>query len=111
MRAKGHPIAELLIGRSILMRAVKHLNYKRQIDLKCSLIESDPYGDDHIGVWKKWNKENGYDDGGDDYFNMTECPLCSAQFAAFKARKLLKGRVGRINGILTRIGNNLREKE
>lgn len=104
-------VAELLIGRSILLRAVKHLDYTRQIDLRCSLILADPYADDHIGVWKKYNKENGFDEGGDDYFYMMECPLCSAQFAAFRARKLMKGRVGRINGSLTRIGNGLREKE
>lgn len=111
MRINGH-IDDLLIGRAMLVRAMNHLkDFTRTMDLNCSLLKDDPYGDDHIGIWKKWNKENGYDEGGDDYFYMMECPLCSAQFAAFRARKLLKGRAGRINGILTRMGNNLREKE
>lgn len=104
---KDNLLQELLIGRSMLMRAMSHLTYERLIGLTCSL-EEEPK--DHIGLWKEAGKEYGFDECDDEHFEVLECPRCSAQYAAFKARKLIMGRVGRINGILTRMGNNLREK-
>lgn len=103
----------LIAGRSMLMRAAGHLSYERNQNLKCALFmeHGDYFGLDHIGKWKAAGKENGFGECDDEYFEMIECPLCSAQYAAFKARKLIMGRVGRINGILTRMGNGMRVKE
>ncbi len=106
---RGELIANLMVGRSILLRAVGHLNsYESYKDLPC---ERDDMEVDHIGGWKRCGKEYGFQDADEEYENMVECPRCSAQYAAYQARKILKNRVGRINGILTRLGNNMREKE
>jgi hypothetical protein len=61
-------------------------------------------------MWKKAGKEYGYGSCDDEEFEMNECPLCSAQYAAYRAKRLLKNRLGRINGILTRMGNKIRER-
>lgn len=112
MRTKGHLIYDLLIGRSMLMRAAKHLkDYARTMDLKCSLGVIYGEDKDHVGKWKAAGKEYGFDNCEDEKFEMIECPLCSACYATFGAKKIMAGRVGRINGILTRMGNGLREKQ
>jgi hypothetical protein len=70
------------------------------------------YGEDedHIGKWKKAGKECGFSEVEDEHFEMIECPRCSAEYASYQARKLIKNRVARINGILTRLGNSIRER-
>lgn len=102
-------ISNLLMGRSILLHAINHLNdYDRVRGLGC---ERDDLETDHIGGWKACGKEYGFQDADEEYEKMVECPLCGSQYAAYQARKILKNRVGRINGILTSLGNKLREKE
>lgn len=101
-------ILDLLAGRSMLMRAKGHLkDHERWIGLTCSLENAEK---DHIGLWKQAGKEYGFGNCDDEEFEMKECPRCSAQYAAFKAKRVLGSRVGRINGILTRMGNHLRRK-
>jgi len=104
-------ISNLLIGRSTLLHVIKHLReYARIKDLTCSLGPIYGEDDDHIGKWKKAGKEYGFGEVEDEHFEMIECPRCSAEYAAYQARKILKNRVARINGILTRLGNSIREE-
>jgi hypothetical protein len=111
IQKKSSLIVHLLVGRSILLRAVNHLNnYNRIKDLQCTMDDQDGHGLDHIGKWKAAGKEYGYGHCDNEEFEMNECPLCSAQYAAYKSKKLLKNRIGRINGILTRMGNKIRER-
>jgi len=106
---RGDLIHDLLVGRSILLRAAKHLNdFNRWVNLPC---DADDLEKDHIGQWFAFGKAYGYDEGEDVYFNMVTCPRCSAQYSNFKAKKMLVGQAGRITGILTRMGNHLRDKE
>jgi hypothetical protein len=96
----------------MLLRAIDHLNeYERTKALKCSLLEENNVGNDHIGNWKAAGKEYGFGECDDEEAEMNDCPLCGAQYAAYKAKKILKNRVGRINGILTRMGKHLRSKQ
>lgn len=108
MKKREDLIPELLMGRSMLMRAIGHIkSYSRIDNLECDLIDSKI---DHIGVWKAAGKEHGFGNCDDEKFEMMECPRCSAQYGALKAKKVMAGRCGRINGILTRMGNSLRAK-
>ena len=116
---RGDLIHDLLVGRSALLRAAEHVkDFWHIIDLHCTL--EDDHGflpvvckeqQDHIGKWKAAGKEYGFGECEDERFEMLECPLCSAMYAGGEARKLIKARVGRINGILTRMGTHLRERE
>lgn len=109
-------IANLLVGRSALLRAAEHVkDYWHIADLHCTL--EDDYGhlpivgkdtQDHIGKYKATGKEYGFDMCDDEFIEITECPLCSTVWAAYHARKIIKARIGRINGILTRMGNKMR---
>ena len=99
---------DLLRGRAMLMRAVKRLREEETFRLPCTLHDAKL---DHIGEWKAAIKEYGADQGGDEYFEVMECPRCSAQYGAFKAKKLMLGLAGRISGNLTRIGNILRRED
>ena len=102
-------IKNLLVGRSILLRSIKSAkNWQRYIGLSCSLENQQ---DDHIGLWKQAIKTSGADLCEDEKFEVLECSRCSAVYAGFKARKIMKGKLGIISGILTRTGNRLREKE
>ena len=105
-------ISNLLIGRSMLLRAIEHAkNWQRYMDLTCSL---EGETDDHIGLWKKAIKEHQsiYDGLCDEeMFEVLECPKCSNIYAGYKARRIMKAKLGTINGILTRMGNNMRGKE
>jgi hypothetical protein len=104
-------ITNLLVGRSTLLHAIKHLHaYTRIMDLTCTIGLIYGEDEDHIGKWKAAGKEYGYGHCDNEEFEMNECPLCSAQYAAYKSKKLLKNRIGRINGILTRMGNKIRER-
>lgn len=111
IQKKSQAIVNLMVGRSILLRAVNHLNdYNRVKDLSCTIDDKDAHGLDHIGKWKVAGKEYGYGHCDDEESEMNECPLCSVQYAAYKSKRLLKNRIGRINGILTRMGNKIRER-
>lgn len=100
-------VSNLLMGRSMLIRASNHLaSHSRVRGLTCSLRDEEL---DHIGEWKTAGKEYGFGECDDQHCEMLECPRCSAQYAAFKAKRIVRARVGRINGMLTRIGNRLRE--
>jgi len=105
---RGDLIHDLLVGRSALLRAAEHINYERWIGLECSL---DLAKVDHIEQWKAAGKEYGFDSVNDEYMALVECPRCSAQYAAWKAKKILKAKAGLISGILTRMGTHLRGKE
>lgn len=106
---RGDLITDLLIGRSALLRAAEHLkSCERYKDLPCC---DDDMENDHIGQWIKFGKAYGFDEGEDVFYNLINCPRCSVQYAAFKARKLLVGQAGRITGILTRMGTHLRGKD
>lgn len=104
-------ITNLLVGRSTLLHAIKHLHaYTRINDFECTIGPIYGEDEDHIGKWKKAGKECGFDEVEDEKFEMLECPRCSAEYASYHARKILKNRVARINGILTRLGNSIREE-
>lgn len=101
-------MVDLVIGRAMLLRAIGHLKaYTRKMDLDCLLRDEQV---DHIGKWKAAGKEDGFSNCEDEYDDVMDCPRCSAEYATFKAKKLMAGRCGRINGILTRMGKNWREK-
>ena len=105
-------INDLLVGRSTLLHAIKHLReYERIKDLECTLGPIYGEDEDHIGKWKKAGKEYGFSECDDEEFEMNECPRCSAEYSAYQARKILKNRVGRINGVLTRLGNSIRREK
>jgi hypothetical protein len=121
---RGDLITDLLIGRSALLRAAEHAkDYMRfqvndpngqLVDLHCTLEDKHgflPKNIDHIGKYKAAGKEYGWDSLDDEMFEITECPLCSARWAAWKAKKILKAKAGLITGILTRMGTHLRGKE
>jgi hypothetical protein len=112
---RGDLIADLLIGRSMLLRAADHAkDYWHFKDLHCTLEDEEGYltnDIDHIGKYKAAGKEYGWVSLDEEMFEMDECPLCSARWASYKARRIMKAKAGLISGILTRMGNNLREKE
>ena len=116
---RGDLITDLMIGRSALLRAAEHAkDYWHFQDLHCSLEDKDGYlpmvgsePEDHIGKYKAAGKEFGWDSLDDELFEINECPLCSARWAAWHARKIMKAKAGLISGILTRMGNHLRERE
>ena len=110
---RGDMLTNLLMGRSMLLHSIEHAkNWKRYMDLSCSLENQQ---DDHIGLWKKAIKEARndiyVDMCEDEKFEVMECPKCSAIYAGFKARQIMKAQLGIINGVLTRMGNHLRGKE
>ncbi len=111
-------ISNLLMGRSTLLRALEHTkNWQRFMDLKCSLEDKDGFlhGLDHIGLWKaaikEAEKEPSVDLCEDELFEVNECPRCSSIYASYKARRIMKAKLGTINRILTRMGNNMRKSE
>ena len=116
---RGDLVTELLIGRSMLLRATEHVkSWDHFTDLHCTLENENGFlpivgktTEDHIGKYKAAGKEYGWDSLDDEMFELNECPLCSAVWAAYKARRIMKAKAGLINGILTRMGNHLREKE
>jgi hypothetical protein len=110
---RGDLLTDLLMGRSMLLHAIESAkNWQRFMDLDCSLDEAP---DDHIGVWKKAIKESDKTSERnlceDELFEVNECPKCSAMYASYKARRIMKQKLGIINGILTRMGNHMRGKD
>jgi hypothetical protein len=99
-----------LIGRAILAGAIRHLkDSMRHYGLDCTRTEVN-----HIDLWKnaihrKMN-EDGVDEVTEALQDMADCPLCSSIIAAWQARKLLKGKLGRLSGGLTNAGQALRRK-
>ena len=96
---------DALIGRAILARAILHIKDSMRHDgLACARSEEN-----HIEMWKRAMLE-GPEEAGDALKDMVECPLCSSIIAAWQARKLMKGKLGRISGGLTLAGRALRLK-
>jgi hypothetical protein len=101
---------DALIGRAILAGAIRHLkDFKRHYGLDCTSTSNS-----HIELWKNAIHRKMYGDGEDEVTealqDMADCPLCSSIIAAWQARKLLKGKLGRLSGGLTNAGQALRRK-
>ena len=115
---KTDALHNLLIGRSMLLRAMEHVkDFWHIADFHCTLEDHHGYlpivgnaTQDHIGKLKAAAKEYGWDSVDDEIFGINECQLCSVVWATSKARRIMKAKLGIINGILSRMGNNLRAK-
>ena len=99
-----------LIGRAILVGAIRHLkDSMRNYGLDCKRTEVN-----HIELWKNAIHRKMYEDGEYEVTealqDMADCPMCSSIIAAWQARKLLKGKLGRLSGGLTNAGQALRRK-
>ena len=96
---------DALIGRAILASAVFYLkDSMRHYGLECTRTEVS-----HIELWKR-SMHDDLEDPKEALQEMADCPLCSSIIAAWQARKILKGKLGRISGGLTRAGAALRRK-
>jgi hypothetical protein len=97
---------DALIGRAILAGAIRHLKDSMRHDgLNCTRTEVD-----HIEMWKRSMHDDDPEVSKEVKQDMADCPLCSSIIAAWQARKLLKGKLGRLSGGVTNAGQALRRK-